>query len=119
MLNMYRDLSLLAVYCALIFFLSHQSSLPVAIGFPHQDKLIHAAAYAVMGILAWRSFVYLNKPTTLISLVSILFCSVYGVSDEYHQSFIVGRDADVLDWFADTVGAAIAVFFLAKRGIKL
>lgn len=44
----------------------------------------------------------------------ILFCSLYGISDEWHQSFVVGRSSDVLDWLADTSGAVLASFLLMR-----
>lgn len=109
----------LALYCGLIFMLSHQPSLPAPMLFMHQDKLVHATAYALMALLAWRVFVFLPQKKTVIVLVSILFCSLYGVSDEFHQSFIDGRDADVWDWLADTVGAGLMVTFLFWRRYKL
>ena len=34
--------------------------------------------------------------------------SFYGATDEWHQSFVPGRDADVRDLVADAVGAALA-----------
>jgi VanZ family protein len=40
-------------------------------------------------------------------LVGTIAASAYGVSDEFHQSFVAGRDSEVLDWVADTVGAAV------------
>ena len=106
------DAGILAGWCALIFFLSSQSTLPMPPLFPHGDKVIHAGAYAVMGVAAWRIFQHLPWPVTLHVLYSICFCSLYGVSDEWHQSFVPGRDSDVMDWLADTVGAASAVFFM-------
>lgn len=33
--------------------------------------------------------------------------SAYGISDELHQSFVPGRDCNVWDWLADTLGAII------------
>jgi len=87
--------------------------------FDHQDKLIHMTAYAIMGLLVWRVFVYKFKVKFWLALFSVLFCSLYGVSDEYHQSFIDGRDADVWDWLADTIGAGIMVFGLSRVGYKL
>ncbi len=87
--------------------------------FNHQDKLIHATAYALMGLLAWRMLVHNFKVKPWLALFSLLFCSLYGVSDEYHQSFIEGRDADVWDWLADTIGAGLMVFGLSRVGYKL
>jgi VanZ family protein len=53
-------------------------------------------------------------------LLSIAFCSLYGLSDEWHQSFVVGRESDFADWVADTSGAALAIFFrLNYANIKL
>jgi VanZ family protein len=87
--------------------------------FNHQDKLIHATAYAVMGLLVWRVLVHHYQTRLWLSLFSLLFCSLYGVSDEYHQSFIAGRDADVWDWLADTIGAGLMVLGLSRAGYKL
>jgi VanZ family protein len=103
-----RDGLLLAVYCAVIFFLSHQSTLPMPLAFPHQDKLSHLLAYAVMAVLAWRAFSHRFAVHRILGLVTILFCSLYGMSDEFHQSFVAGRNSEVADWLADTLGAAIA-----------
>ncbi|MDQ7004777.1 MAG: VanZ family protein [Ghiorsea sp.] len=108
------NIILLMSYCGLIFMLSHQSSLPAPMLFLHQDKLIHGSAYAVMGLLAWRTFVYLPQKMITIAFVSILFCSLYGISDEFHQSFIDGRDADVWDWLADTLGASMMIYTLYR-----
>ena len=33
--------------------------------------------------------------------------SAYGVTDEWHQSFVPNRDGNVGDWLADTAGAAV------------
>jgi len=87
--------------------------------FNHQDKLIHATAYALMGLLAWRMLVHTLKVKPWLVICSLIFCSLYGVSDEYHQSFIDGRDADVWDWLADTIGAGVMVFGLSRVGYKL
>ena len=108
------NIVLLLGYCGFIFLLSHQSSLPAPMLFLHQDKLIHATAYAVMAFLAWRVFFNTNQPRFMVALISIIFCSLYGVSDEFHQSFIDGRDADAWDWLADTVGASLMVYMLYR-----
>ncbi len=74
----------------------------------HQDKVLHTGAYFVMGILAWRFFNdYFSKQRTVF-IASVCFCSLYGISDEWHQSMVPGRDPDIWDWIVDTLGATIA-----------
>ena len=104
--NSKRDTLFLFAYCALIFWLSSRSTLPMPeLPLPFMDKWIHAAAYAVMGWLAWQAIVH-HRPARGALLLAALFCSGYGVSDEWHQSFVPGRDADPFDWLADTIGGA-------------
>lgn len=116
---MQRDTLLLLAYCGLIFFLSSQSQLiDTPLDFPNKDKLIHATAYAIMGYAAWSAFRHHLEKGLLLAVVSVLFASLYGVSDEFHQSFVVGRNADVWDWLADTVGASFMVAVLYRRQLR-
>jgi VanZ family protein len=108
------DFSGLLFYCLFIYWLSDRHSLPTPSWFEHQDKLFHFGAYFVMGLLAWRSFKHTVDLPIILALVSIIFCSLYGISDEWHQSFVEGRSSDVLDWLADTIGASMSVFLLHK-----
>ncbi|MEQ1559134.1 MAG: VanZ family protein [Methyloglobulus sp.] len=104
----------LLLYCALIFWLSSQSFLPTPHLFPFEDKIHHFGAYFMMGILAWRNFSHYLKSPVLLAIVSLVFCSLYGVSDEWHQSFVPGRACDILDWVADSTGAGVAVLLLTR-----
>jgi VanZ family protein len=113
-MNKTRDFTLLLFYCLFIYWLSDQPSLPAPMWFEHQDKLYHAGAYFIMGLLAWRSFRHLVGSPIIVVLLSIAFCSLYGLSDEWHQSFVVGRQSDVADWAADTTGSVLAILLLYK-----
>ena len=101
------DTAQLILYCAFIYWLSDQPSLPTPALFQHQDKLFHAGAYFILTVFALRFFrhVILQLPMLIIS--SLIFSSLYGVSDEWHQSFVPGRMSDIADWAADTVGAML------------
>ena len=51
-------------------------------------------------------------------LVALIFSSLYGVSDEFHQIFTPSRSCDPMDWLVDTCAAAIGaaiVWALLKR----
>jgi VanZ family protein len=113
------DLTALLLYCLLIYWLSDQHQLPSPDWFPHQDKLHHAGAYFCMAILAWRCFKHVIKATQWLALASFGFCCLYGLSDEWHQSFVAGRESDLIDWLADSLGAFLAAMVLRySRGNK-
>lgn len=104
-----RDLGVLTVYCAFIFFLSAQSDVPLDKLFLYQDKVIHLLCYALMGLLAWRAFGHFIHQRPVLAIRSIGFSSLYGISDEFHQWYVPGRSADLYDLLADIAGATIAV----------
>ena len=110
-------------WMAVIFYLSHQPSLPTPQMFSGQDKLFHALVYGVLASLFLMSCRPEKDSYTKTQITgSILIASLYGISDEIHQYFVPGRSADVLDWVADTAGALLAVLllaFLAKKGFLL
>ena len=119
-MNRILDYLGLLFYCLFIYWLSDQQTLPTPELFENQDKVLHFGAYFVMGLFAWRSFRHLISPPIILTLITIVFCSLYALSDEWHQSFVPGRSSDVLDWIADTLGAGFSVFLLyklQKRGV--
>jgi VanZ family protein len=75
------------------------------------DKTGHFIGYAILGTCVWRALAGARWRgfTTRGAALALLFSSVYGASDEYHQSFVHGRSPDVHDWVADTLGAAAAI----------
>ena len=92
----------------LIFFISHQPHLPEVPGGP-PDWLMHFLTYGFFALTcaygATRGFdAALRTPARLSTAFAI--ATLYGISDEWHQSF-VGRDATVQDWLADAIGAAL------------
>jgi VanZ family protein len=93
---------------ALIFYSSSQSDPAPALTQHVWDKLLHATGYGVLALLYWWALA--GEPLTLraTALFAILLASAYAASDEVHQIFTLGRNADVKDWMADTLGAALA-----------
>ena len=107
-----------AATAVLIFGLSHQAALPdIPGGIP--DWVAHGLEYGFFTLTlvfaTTRGFDAARRTPARVG-VAVLIASLYGVSDEFHQSF-VGRDATVKDWSADTVGAMImaAVILLFWR----
>ncbi len=93
----------------LIFALSHTpgKSLPETALFG-QDKVCHILAYATLAAAALWAWLPKVKDRPGPGLWSIfIFCLLYGVSDELHQSLIPGRYASLTDVGADAIGAGL------------
>jgi VanZ family protein len=92
---------------AAIFALSAQPTLPSIKGVLGWDKLQHFAAYAALAASCglWASPGAWKLRRAACFFAAALIASVYGATDELHQWFVPGRDANVWDWLADTAGA--------------
>ncbi len=94
-----------------IFFLSHQQGDTIDLGeIPGVDKLAHLLVYGVLAVtvlLAHAPGTRKNSPLQSCG-TTVVVCLLYGLSDEFHQSFIPGRMVSAGDVAADTLGAAAA-----------
>ena len=65
-----------------------------------------------MGILFYRAYQTLRIKDNIqvLMLLSVVSASLYGISDEIHQSFVPFRDAEVADVIADILGAFSGVY---------
>ena len=102
----------LVVYCFLIYIQSDYPSPESLPSFEFSDKLYHFAAYAVMGVLFYRAYqtLPLKNNILLLMLLSMISTSLYGLSDEIHQSFVPYRDGNLPDVIADVLGAVCGVY---------
>jgi len=99
-------------YCLLIFIQSSRPVPDIAPHWPYFDKVLHFTAYALLGALFLRAFktTRIKHHRKLIFALSVLFSSLYGISDEIHQSFVPYRTADVMDAMADMLGSIAGVY---------
>jgi VanZ family protein len=93
---------------ATIFFASGQGSLP-APDIVNIDKVTHFAVFGLLATLVCRCG--FPPPRAWLAVV---ITSIYGMTDEWHQSFVPGRSVDIADWVADTLGAMLAVALYAR-----
>ena len=93
-----------------IFYVSSIPQLPfLQTAFAWQDKVLHIIAYFIFGISLLIAFVPYKK--TSLQKKLIIFISIgtfYGASDEYHQSFIIGRSSEIADLVADIIGIILS-----------
>jgi VanZ family protein len=95
---------------AVIFTLSAQPDLQLPESLPSvSDKVAHFSVYGVLGWL-WSRAVSINRPggaTLTVLLITFAFTGLYGLSDEWHQLYVHGRVADLLDALADVCGGTL------------
>lgn len=95
---------------ATIFYLSHQTGddlyLPLL---PGLDKVAHLAVYGLLAAVTLFAFSPAERQRNSRRVVGItlLFCTCYGISDEFHQYFIPGRSVSGFDLLADCLGAVL------------
>jgi len=99
---------LLLGWCGVVWYLSDRPDPRGTVGIPLElpDWLLHGSEYAAGGFLARHAL----RPLVVSRLpVPFLFCCAWALLDEWHQSFVPGRDAAFGDVVADAVGAALGV----------
>ena len=107
----------MVIVMGMIFYLSHQpgdfSYLPKLIGI---DKLLHVIAYGSLAATLLYGLDPMTKSSSraLTAVGVVFFCILFGISDEYHQSFIPGRSVSAWDVAADGLGAFLVVAWWLK-----
>lgn len=80
--------------------------------FPHLDKILHFCAY--FGLAFLTAHAYAMGTSRKRFWIAFCVASLYGLSDEFHQSFVPGRDVSFWDWVADTTGAWFGAYLFLK-----
>lgn len=92
-----------ALWAALLFAVSARPTLPVEMQ-SGLDKVAHFGAYFVLGLLLARGRALTGAAHFWPPLLGL----AYALSDEFHQSFVPGRTAELGDWIADALGVLVA-----------
>lgn len=73
-------------------------------------KTAHVVEYGVFTVLIYRALINNGVSVKNAALWAILFSTLYGFSDEYHQSFTPGREPRIRDVGFDTIGAVLVIY---------
>lgn len=78
----------------------------------------HMIGYALLAVSLMRAQ---QKVTPRIVLLTLGVCVLYALSDEFHQSFVPGRNSALIDVGIDLIGAAVGVgiWSLLRRRVRL
>lgn len=83
------------------------------------DKLLHGLAYFCTAIACsfWTRLEVFRAKPWFGFLLGFLLATLYGATDEFHQSFVPGRSCELADFLADAVGAFLgaALYLLVLR----
>ena len=97
----------------IIFFLSHQPGDFVQLPqFFEIDKFAHLIAYGCLAgtfLYGLQPFLNTYNNKFVAAIIVVLLCVLFGISDEFHQSFIPGRSVSFWDVVADGFGAVLVV----------
>src|SRR3989344_7686966 len=112
-MNKFLNWFILILYMSIIFYYSSQERIGFLDKKPFsyikilKDKTLHVIEYFILSVLTYNAFKtnkFLNKN---LFLYSILFSTLYGVSDEFHQLFVIGREFSIYDIISDFVGSSL------------
>ena len=97
------------VYMIFIFLMSANPIPEVFGGTP--DYVWHVGGYFVLTLLAVRAFTkgLAHEPTNISVFAAFVLTILYGISDEWHQGYVSGRDSSLVDLVANGVGALLAI----------
>ena len=93
------------LWAGVIFLLSHIPDL--ATDLPSSFDLIlrkgaHTVEYAILAVLVYRAV-----GTRYALWLTVLICTLYAASDEWHQTFVGGRKGSPLDMAIDGIGIVL------------
>ena len=78
-------------------------------------KTFHIFEYAVFTMLFYRALKESGVEKKKAGIYSIVAAILYGISDEFHQSFTPGRDAKARDVVFDTIGGLLSIYIVWKQ----
>jgi VanZ family protein len=110
-----------AFWMGVIFALSAIPSLASPF-YPFYDfilrKLAHVTIYAVLTIFLFRAFRLHVASSNHAWLLAGLVAGLYAISDEWHQTFVPGREGTVRDVAIDGVGVMGACILSSLMRVK-
>jgi len=96
----------LALATTIVFASGGEVASPAIVGI---DKVAHFGLFGLLAMLVVRNGFPPRRAWIAVAMVSL-----FGLTDEWHQSFTPGRYVEIADWVADTLGAIVAVMVYVR-----
>jgi hypothetical protein len=102
-------------WMGVIFTLSSQHHIPKTFGVSIEFTAIagHLCIYSVLTALLYGGLP-LEMGRWRRAALALVIAVAYGASDEFHQSFVPGRDASLGDLLVDTIAASATLLALTR-----
>lgn len=81
-------------------------------GFPFR-KCAHFFIYFVLGILVMNAFLAFGM-VKKVSIIALIICILYAVSDEVHQMFVSDRSGNIKDILLDSSASCFAIYLFNR-----
>lgn len=84
---------------------------------PIVRKVAHACVYMILAFLVCLLINCYNDKINKVIVLSLIFCIIYAISDEVHQTFVEGRSGEVKDVLIDSIGIIVSNigFYLRRK----
>lgn len=75
------------------------------------DKLLHLTGFFFYGISTqlFINTLFTNKKKSSKIIFVLIIGIIYSISDEFHQSYVPGRNSDIYDFLTDLVGIILSL----------
>jgi len=106
----------LIAWMGIIFWSSSQAQ-PIDLPESWLEELVgkagHVIGYAGLGLL-WRRALAAHRLTSEPQMLAFVLTVLYAISDEYHQTFVPGRNGTPVDVLIDAAGAGLGLWLLHR-----
>jgi VanZ family protein len=96
------------IVVAAVVVASSQSHIAAPRGIVGFDKIAHFSVYGLLATVLARIWFSGKRRPWRVVFLAVAITSLFGITDELHQSFTPGRSVELADWLADTGGATLA-----------
>jgi VanZ family protein len=81
---------------------------------PHLDKIVHATEYGLLAFLFARALFREGVSARRAALWAVFAVSLFGALDENYQRLTPGRQPDLDDFIADSLGACLGAVIWSR-----
>ena len=82
-------------------------------------KLAHLTIFALLGGTTFLTLWQRKKSFLSCMICAVFICLIYAGLDEWHQYYVIGREANLSDVFLDTLGASIGSLIAGLMQIRI